>query len=183
MEIPTYSGGTPMSFEQLAKERYSCRQFSEKPVEKEKIDLILKAAQAAPTACNNQPQKILVIESEEAIKKLRACTPCHFGAPLAFLICFDNTLSWKRPFDGKECGDIDAAIVCTHMMLQAHELGLGSTWVGYFNPEAAQAEFSLPDNLIPVAFLPVGYPADNAKPADLHNIRKPLDKTVSYNRF
>jgi nitroreductase len=172
-----------MTFQQLAEERYSLRQFRETPVEKEKIDLILKAAQRAPTACNNQPQRILVLESPEAILKLRQCTPCHFGAPMAFLICYDSALSWKRPFDGKDSGEVDAAIVCTQMMLQAQELGLGTTWVGYFDPEATVKEFALPAHIVPVAFLPTGYPAQDAAPADLHYSRKPLSETVSYNGF
>ena len=70
-----------MSFNQLALERYSVRKFSGKAVEREKIDLILKTAQASPTACNFQPQRILVIESEQAIDDLKACTAYRFDAP------------------------------------------------------------------------------------------------------
>lgn len=173
-----------MNFMNLAEERYSLRKFSQKPVEKEKLDLVLKAGRLAPTACNYQPQRILVIEDEEALEDLKKCTPYHFNAPMALLICYDNTASWKRGFDGKDSGDIDASIVATHLMLQAAELGLGTTWVGHFDPAAVKKEFLLPENIVPVALLPLGYPAEDAAPnAQLHYKRKPVEETVVYNRF
>jgi len=173
-----------MEFMELAKNRYSLRQFSSKPVEKEKLDLILKAGQLAPTACNNQPQRILVIESKEALAKLKKCTPCHFNAPIVLLVCYDNTSSWKRRIDGKEFGDIDASIVGTHLMMEAAELGLGTTWVGYFDPSAIKTEFSIPENIEPVSLFPLGYPAEGAGPNEqLHYSRKPIEETVFYNEF
>jgi nitroreductase len=119
-----------MEFEELARNRYSLRKFSPKPVEKEKLDLILEAGRLAPTACNYQPQRILVIKSEEALAKLKKCTPYVFDAPTALLVCYDGKVSWKRGYDGKESGDIDASIVGTHLMMEAAQLGLGTTWVG-----------------------------------------------------
>lgn len=173
-----------MDFLELAAKRYSLRQFSPKKVEKEKIDRILEAGRLAPTACNNQPQKILVLESEEAFNKLKKCTSCHFNAPLAFLVCYDSSLSWKRSYDGKEFGDIDASIVGTHMMMEAANLGLGTTWVGYFDPAAVVREFALPSNIIPVALFPTGYPGKDAAPnPQRHFSRKPVEQTVFYNHF
>lgn len=169
-----------MDFLELAKNRYSVRQFSEAAVEKEKLDLILEAGRIAPTACNNQPQSILVLQSPEAIEKLKKCTPCHFGAPAALLICYDKNTSWKRPHDAKDHGDIDASVVCASMMYEASALGLGTTWVCYFDPAAVIREFSLPDNLVPSSILPLGYPAPDAVPAPLHGQRKPLGETVKY---
>ncbi len=177
-------GGFSMDFLELAAKRYSLRQFSPRKVEKEKIDRILEAGRLAPTACNNQPQRILVLESEETLEKLKKCTPCHFNAPLAFLVCYDNRQSWKRSYDGKEFGDIDASIVGTHLMMEAADLGLGTTWVGYFDPEAVVREFALPDYIVPVALFPAGYPAENAAPnREQHFSRKPLEQTVSYNHL
>ena len=169
-----------MSFLHLAEERYSVRKFSAKPVEKEKLDLILQAGRLAPTACNNQPQLILVLESAEALARLKKCTPCHFDAPTALIVCYDKDVSWKRPYDEKDHGDIDASIVCAQMMLEAAELGLGTTWVCYYDPAAVVRAFSLPENLVPSSILPLGYPAEDAKPAHLHFERKPLDGTVRY---
>ncbi len=172
-----------MDFIELAARRYSVRKFSDKPVEKEKIELILKAAQLSPTACNNQPQRILVIQSESALAKLRKCTAYHFGAPLAFLICFDKTASWKRSFDGDDSGAVDASIVTAQMMLEAADIGLGTTWVAYFDPTKVRKEFNLPENFVPVALLPAGYPADDAKPYPAHAKRNPVEQTVWYDTF
>ncbi len=169
-----------MEFLQLAKERYSVRKFLEKPVESEKLQRILKAGYLAPTACNKQPQKIYVLNSASALEKLKRCTDCHFYAPAALLICYDRNLSWKRDCDGKDSGEIDAAIVNTHMMLEAAELGIGSTWVMWFDPQAAIREFKLPEHIIPVAFLVMGYPAENAHPAKLHEQYRATDEMVKY---
>ena len=145
-----------MTFLELAEKRYSVRKFSDQPVEQVKLDAILRAGRISPTACNNQPQSVLVLRSGEALEKLKKCTRCHFNAPLALIVCYDKNISWKRPQDGKDHGDIDASIVCASMMYEAHELGLGSTWVCYFDPEAVVREFSLPENLVPSTILPLG---------------------------
>lgn len=172
-----------MSFIKLAEERYSLRTFSNKPVEKEKLDLVLRAGQLSPTACNNQPQRILVIESEEALEKLKKCTKYHFNAPMALLVCYDKNASWKRSYDGDDSGVVDASIVATHMMLQAAEIGLGTTWVGYFDPALIIKEYELPENYVPVALLPIGYPSVDAKPSSGHYQRISIDKSVFYNKF
>lgn len=172
-----------MKFINLAAERYSLRKFSDKPVEKEKLDLVLKAGQLAPTAANFQPQRILVIQSQRALAKLKECTPYHFNAPMALLVCYDKAVNWKRSFDGKGSGEIDASIVATHMMLEAADLGLGTTWVGYFNPELIMKAFELQDNFVPVALLPIGYPAEDATKSPMHSQRIPIEETVFYNDF
>ena len=172
-----------MKFIDLAEERYSLRKFSDMQIEKEKLDLVLKAGQLAPTACNYQPQRILIIDNEDALAKLKRCTPYHFNAPLALLICYDKLVSWKRSFDGKDSGDIDSSIVTTHMMLQAAELGLGTTWVGHFDPNLIIKEFGLPENIVPVALLPLGYPAKDATQNPLHSKRKSIEETVFDNAF
>jgi nitroreductase len=172
-----------MSFLQLAQKRYSVRQFSNKPIDKQSLDLILEAGRVSPTACNNQPQRILVIESSEARAKVKDCTPCHFDAPLTLLVCYDKSVSWKRGYDGDDGGTVDASIVTAQMMLQASELGIGSTWVGYFDPQKIRKAFALPKNYVPIALLPLGYPAADAVPNQRHSEREPLEKTVFYNEF
>ena len=82
-----------MEFDQLLKERYSVRKFSNQKVEKEKIDKILEAARIAPTAVNYQPQRILVVEDPDNLAKLKECTKYHFHAPLAMILCYDKTVS------------------------------------------------------------------------------------------
>lgn len=170
-----------MDFLELAKERYSVRKFSDKKIEKEKIDLILEAARISPTACNLQPQRIIVLDSEESMSKLRNCTAYHFDAPLAMLICYDRGVSWKRKYDGKDGGEVDAAIVTTQMMLEIANLGLGTTWVGSFDPAVMSSVYHLPENIVPIALLPIGYPADDSVPHPNHDSRLELEKTVFYN--
>ena len=116
-----------MDFLELAKGRYSVRSFLDKKVEAEKIAKILFAANVAPTACNNQPQKIYILQSEEALSKLSSVCKYTFGAKTIFLLCYDENLAWQNPLTkGYNSGETDVSIVCTHMMLEAHNLGLGS---------------------------------------------------------
>ena len=163
----------------LAKERYSVRKFAQKPVAQKDIDRILLAGQSAPTGCNYQPQHVFVLQSEEALAKMRKCTKCHFDAPLGMLICYDVNQSWKRKYDGADSGWVDASIVTTHMMLEAWEQGVGSCWVMYFDPQTIRCEFDLPDHLIPVALLVMGYPAEDAQINPLHSQTKPMEELVT----
>lgn len=173
-----------MDFIELARDkRYSVRKFKDQPVEREKLLKILEAGRIAPTGCNYQPQRILVIEDKEAMDKIRQCTPCHFDAPLILMICYDKTTVWKNKVNGTIGGDVDASIVTTHMMLEAAELGLGTTWVGLFHHQKARELFQMPDYLVPVALLTIGYPADDAVPHPWHTKRFDLEHTVFFNSF
>ena len=169
-----------MDFLKLAESRFSVRAFSDRKVEKDVIEKILRAGQLAPTACNFQPQRIMVLESGEALAKLRKCTRSHFGAPLAMLVCHDRDVCWTREYDGKPSGDIDASIVCTHMMLEAAELGIGSTWVMFFDPAAIRSEFELPDTLEATALLVMGYPKEGTQPGPKHAEKKAIGETVRF---
>ena len=169
-----------MTFQELAKTRYSVRAFRETPIEKEHMDLILEAGRVAPTACNFQPQKIYVARSAEARAKLASVCRCTFGAPVILVVGYDRTRDWKNKLmPGLTSGETDAAIVCTHMMLQAADLGIGSCWVGYFNPEQVAEVLGLPENITVTALLPIGYPAENAEPLPLHSQYRELADTVA----
>lgn len=171
-----------MDFMDLVKDRYSVRTFDHGSVEPEKVDRIVEAGRLAPTAANRQPQRILVLDSEDGLEALRTCTPYHFNAPLVLVVCYDDTVSWKRSsYDGEDMGVVDASIVTTHMMLEVTNLGLGSTWVGHFDPEKVKAAFSLPEHIIPVALLPIGYPDEKSHPHPNHNKRFERETTVFHN--
>lgn len=172
-----------MDFLKLAKDRYSCRYFSEKEVEQEKIDKILEAARLAPTGRNSQSQRILVLTDKEELSKLGGCTPYGWNAPLVFLICYDKNESWKRSSDNFDGGMQDICIVTTHMMLEVTDLGLGSTWVGAFDSVKAREIYNVPHNYEIAAILPVGYPSEEAHPSRLHENRKPVDEIAFYNNF
>lgn len=170
-------------FLKLAEKRCSVRKFVNKPLEQDKIDKILQAAMVAPTGCNYQPQRILVINSEESIQKLRKCTKCHFDAPTAMLVCYNKKECWVRKYDGKTSGVSDACIVAAHMMLEAEELGIGTTWVMHFIPEAVRCEFEIPEDVEPVALLVMGYPAADAEQSPLHSQFRPIRELVVYDKF
>ena len=80
------------------------------------------------------------------------------------IVCADHEKAWIRAFDHKQSGDIDAAIVTDHMMLEAADLGLGSVWIGYFKPDILAEAFHLPENLEPISILAIGY--TDKEPAD-----------------
>lgn len=172
-----------MSFFDLARERYSVRKFERKSVEMELIGEILEAARVAPTAKNAQPERILVIHGAEALERLKACTPCHYNAPLAFLICYDREVCYKRELDGQSSGEIDAAIVGTHMMLQAAAMGIGSTWVMNFEPEKMRQAFHIPELISPVALLVCGYAREDSKPSSRHIQSAGLEEICWFDDF
>ncbi len=167
------------SFIELAKERYSVRKFSETPVEQEKLDLIIEAGRIAPTARNFQPQRIFVAKSREALDALNSVCPCIYGAPVVLVVCFDkNTVSQSKVREGHTYGETDAAIVCTHMMLEAADLGLGSCWVGWFAEKDVKQVLNLPENLSVCDLLPIGYAVPDAAPAAMHTSKLDKSETV-----
>ncbi len=172
-----------MDFLTLAEKRYSVRKFTDKPLEKEALDQILKAGHLAPTGCNYQPQRILVLNTKDSLAKLKNCTKCHFDAPAALLVCYNKNECWTRKYDGKTSGVADACIVTTHMMLQAADVGVGSTWVMHFDPFAMRETFRIPEEIEPVALLVLGYPAPDAEPLHLHGESRPTEETVIWDTF
>ncbi len=172
-----------MSFMELAKERYSERYFAPRPVEKEKIAKILEAGRTAPTACNYQPQRIYVMQSEEALKKVRSIRVSHFNAPLMLLVCYDTDTAWRNPhdrcYDNYCSGEQDVTIVAATMMYEAEELGVHSVWLRGFDSQQVAETFALPKNHIPVMMFAMGYPSDVTKPSPWHFQRKPLEETVT----
>ena len=172
-----------MSFMDLVKDRYSERYFDSRPVEREKLDQILEAGRLAPTACNYQPQRILVIRSEEALKKARGLRLSHHNAPLMLFVCYDADTAWRNPMDRRyenySSGEQDAAIVATTMMYEAQELGVHSLWLRGFDSAAVAEAFALPDHIVPVMAFAMGYPSEKSKPHDWHIMRKPIEETVT----
>lgn len=169
-----------MNFLELAKQRHAVRRFQPKQVEQEKIDQILVAAQVAPTAHNFQSERILILNSEEMLEKLKKCTPCHYNAPLAFLIGYDRNVCWKRENDGKASGEIDASIVGTHMMLEAYDIGIGSCWVMNFDSTKIREEFHVPEEIEIVALLVCGYEGDNPVISKRHTTYQSLESLSFY---
>lgn len=172
-----------MNFSQLAADRYSVRKFKDKNIEHEKLALILKAGQIAPTAANLQPQRILVVNKKDTLDKLKQCTPYIFEAPLALIVCYDESICWTRKYDGQKSGYVDASIITTHMMLQATDLEIGSLWVMSFDPVKLKQLFNISEKIIPVSILVLGYAAENNIPHKMHTERFDIEKTVFYDEF
>ena len=167
-------------FLELANERYSVRQFDGREIPQEDIEKIIQAGICAPTAVNYQPVKIWVFRSEQAREKLLSCTKMQFISPakVIFMIGAKRENAWVRPFDEKNYAEIDASIVTTHMMLEIHDLGLGTTWVGHFDPVKLKENFPQMSGYEIVALFPVGYPASDAAPSDRHEVSKSFDALV-----
>ena len=169
-----------MEFEDAIRARYSVRKYSGKPVEDWKIDKILEAARLAPTGKNKQCQRIFVLRSPEALQKIGELCPMIFGAPLVMLVFAKKGESWISRFTGRDIAETDTAIVTDHMMLQATDLGLGTCWVGYFDPKPICEAFGIPDDLTLFHILDVGYPAEDCEPGPLHSQRKKTEEFTGF---
>ena len=171
-----------MSFAELTRERYSVRKFDPRPVEEEKLAQILEAGRLAPTGCNYQPQRILVVRGE-ALESMQACTPMRFGQPVVLVVCWDRRESWKSR-TGRDIGEMDGTIVLTQMMYQAQELGIGSLIVGMYKEPLLRERFRIPEDYGIVGLLMLGYPAADCQPhPQLHFERKALEQTVFCGSF
>lgn len=148
--------------------RVSVRKYEDRPVEVEKIEQILRAAMAAPSAGDQRPWEFYVVRDKEAIQKLSECSPysgCAAGAPVVIIPCL-KTQDLRFP----ELDEIDLAIATEHILLEATELGLGAVWLAIApideRMEAVEEVLGLPDNLRPFALVPVGYPAEDRPQED-----------------
>ena len=172
-----------MDFLTLAKQRCTTRGFTDKRIEKDILDKILEAGRVAPSACNRQPQRIIVVEEPENLNKVGKAYRT-FGSPCVLIVCQDKSDPLIRPFDGKCSGDLDIGIICDHMMLAARELNIGSVMVGLFDPAIIRKEFGIPEHIEPTALLLLGYPADGFLSSDRHKTeRKPISETVMFERW
>lgn len=167
-----------MSFSELAASRYSVRDFLPLPVAEETLQAILEAGRVAPTACNNQPQRIYILRRPELLEKIRAITPCAFNAPLILLFGASGAEAWKNPFSQHSSAEMDASIVATHLMLQAAELGVGSTWVAWADWAKVEQAFDVPEGVKLYGLLALGYASEKGTPAPQHSKRKPLTDTT-----
>lgn len=170
-----------MDFSRLLEDRYSVRAYGPDPVEDEHLRQVLDAARLAPTACNLQAFQLIVVHTkgrEEELKRIYR-QGWFVQAPLVICICALPEKNWIRSYDGKNFSDVDAAIVMDHFILAAANVGLGTCWIGAFDPEATREILGLPDDVEPVAFTPLGYPADRPGPKR----RKPLSDLVRYEHW
>lgn len=169
-----------MDFNELMTARYSVRDLSDRPVSDQQIESILKAAQIAPSAVNKQPYKIWVLRTPQAIRHAGECTKFDFiaKAQVVFVIGAKDEEAWVRPADQHNFAEVDASIAATHMMLEIANLGLGSTWVGHFDPDKLKAFFHQMHGYKLICMFGVGYPADDSQPSSRHGEYKPMEALV-----
>ena len=169
-----------MEFKEVIKNRYSCKKYSDKPVEEGKLQAILEAGRLAPTAKNLQEQRVYVLKTEEALAKIDKVTPCRYGAPMVLVVAFDRTNVYTYPGEKRTSGVEDATIVATHMILAAADEGVDSCWLNRLDPDELARELGLPENEEILLVMELGYAAEGAGPLANHFSRKPLSETVSY---
>jgi len=169
-----------MNFIEIARKRYSTRAYKPQPIEDEKLQQVLEAARLAPTAANRQPFQLIVIHTKGREEELRQIydTPWFVQAPIVICACGIPSQSWTRR-NGKDYCDVDVTIAMDHLILAAADLGLGTCWIGAFNPDITRQVLGLPDDVEPIIFTPLGYPAD--RPG--HKSRKSLDDLVRYEHW
>ena len=170
-----------MEFSQLIAQRYSVRAYRPDPVEDEKLNQVLEAARLAPTAANRQPFQLVVMHTAGREQELGRIYRREWfvQAPIIIAVCAVSSLAWVRESDRFNARMIDAAIVADHLILAAADLGLGTCWIAAFNVAAAREVLGLPEDVEPVIFTPLGYPADSAGP----KVRKPLEELVRYEHW
>ena len=164
----------------LVKQRYSCRQYLDKPVGRDLIAAVLDTARLAPSACNRQPWEFLVIDTDP----LRGKVIESYGrdwvknVPVFIVALGRHDEAWKRPTDGKDHTDIDGAIAVEHMCLAATSMNLGTCWICNFDAARLTADLGLPEGIEPIAIIPLGYPDPTAS-LPMKN-RKPFDQVVKW---
>lgn len=169
-----------MEFKEVIRNRYSCKKFSDRAVEPEKLENVLEAGRLAPTAKNLQEQHVYVVQSGEALARIDELTPCRYGAPVVLVVAFDKNNVFTYPGGRRDSGVEDATIVATQMILAAADEGLDSCWVNFFDPDKMAAALELPENEEILMVMDLGYGAEGAGPLPNHESRKPLSETVSY---
>lgn len=169
-----------MAFMDLAEKRYSVRLFTKEQIPDKKLQDILEIARLAPTSQNDQPQRLFVLQSDEAIGKLEQAAGKIVKAPTYILVAYDSRETRDRSYPRLDGGTISATIVSTYLMLGAFDEGLGSIWIGDVDLGVLKNSLGLEEEIVPVGVMAIGFPSVESKPAPAHKKRKPVAKTTRY---
>jgi nitroreductase len=180
-----------MSFLDLANKRYSVRNYKNTPVPQENINRCIEAARLAPSACNSQPWKFIIVDDPELINELAKAAfegfldfnHFAFKAPVLVLIVSERQKLFAK-FAGvvkkKNFSLMDIGIAAEHFCLQAAEEGLGTCMLGWFNEKKVKKILSIPKLKRVELIISVGFSADEKIP---HKKRKSIDDILSYNKY
>ncbi len=169
-----------MSVQTAISERRSIRAYKDTPVEEEKLQQVLEAARLSPSARNRQEWKFVVVRDRDILAKLAEAAPSgRFLIQAPVTIVAVATEGEYVMSCGQLAGTVDSSIALAYLILQAHELGLGTCWLGGYSEESVKQILGIAAEARIVAITPLGYPAEapEAKP------RKPLAEIVSYERY
>jgi len=181
-----------MALFDLLKHRKSIRDFLDRPVERKKIMMCLEAARLAPSACNSQPWKFIVVDDRQLKNKL--CDAAFSGiysmnsfckmAPVMVVVVSEKSKFLARiggMFRGTKYYLIDIGVAIEHFVLQAEDLGLGTCWIGWFNERAVKSVLEIPHRKKIDIVIALGY-CDREETRSEHS-REPIDKIASFNSY
>jgi nitroreductase len=169
-----------MDIYNVIRTRRSVRKYKAAPVEQDKIDRIMEAARLAPSAANFQPWHFILIREEQTRRSLKDAYGRDWftTAPVIICACAEPAKGWVRR-DGKNYADVDVTIAFEHLVLAAAAEGLGTCWIGAFDPVRLKRILGLPDGIEPLAMTPLGYPDEAPRPTS----RKPLSEILRFDRW
>lgn len=168
-----------MTILEAIEQRWSCRDYADRPVEPEKLHRILHAGWLAPTASNQQRNKLIAVTDPKLRRQLvGACEGQEFvgQAPVVLVACADQD---RTMICGQSARSMDCAIAMSFMRLQAIEEGLQGCWLGWYHPEQIREILNIPEEYVIVAVTPIGYPAQEGK----RSPKKPMEEIVVYNKM
>ncbi|MQY77210.1 MAG: nitroreductase [Spirochaeta sp.] len=169
-----------MDIYEAIRTRKSVRSFKDKPVEEAKLTKILGAARFAPSASNRQEWRFVVVTVKEKRERLAAAAGQSFiaEAPVVLACCADTDNHVMRC--GHLCYPIDVAIAIDHITLAAVAEGLGTCWIGAFDQEPVKNILNIPENIIVVELMPIGYPNN---PESIAKRRLALDEIIHHEKW
>lgn len=161
--------------------RKSVRSFLDKPVEKDMLKRVLEAARLAPSAGNRQEWRFVIVTDQEKRHRLaEEAAGQRFIAQAPVVIAACAQPDGKIMRCGQACYPIDVAIAIDHLTLAAAAEGLGTCWIGSFDPLVVRAILGIPEDIVVVELLPMGYPAD---PKPIKKSRLPMETIVRYDSW
>lgn len=171
-----------MEYTKLIHSRESIRNYDpERSVDRKIIEKILQAGRIAPSACNLQPWKFMVISSPGMLEKIRQCYAREWfhHAPHVMVMKGRKDTSWVRSYDGYNSIETDLAIAMTHILLAAENEGVGTCWIAAFNPAVLRQVLALEPDEVVFGITPLGYPKEGFQKKG-KKLRKPLAEVAEF---
>lgn len=181
-----------MTFEKLIQQRQSVRKYQDKPVERKKLEKLIEAVHLAPSACNSQPWKVIIVDEPELKNRVARATfneVISFNrftvqAPVMAVLVIEKARLIARAggsIKNKEYPQYDIGIAADHFCLQATELGLGTCMIGWFNEQKIKTLLNIPKKRRIGLLISLGYPPEDYKLRK--KIRKPLEEIYGFNSY